>query len=150
MATTTTTFNVEYHASVAPEKMFKAIHAEAVGHHPNLMPQIIKSVEHDPSGLIRKTTYVDGSHLTLKIDHEDHQNLTAKYTVIHGEMKKDDHDTYTVEWKFVPSGNGGTLIKIKGEGKAKAGSNFEADHTEDKEQLTFLCKQAEEHLIKAN
>ncbi|KAI5649699.1 hypothetical protein M9H77_35704 [Catharanthus roseus] len=139
-----TNFAVEYESSVAPEKMYQVLIADAPNHHPKILPQIIKSIDLQDGSIIT-TTYTDGSSLKIRVEYEDSENLTCKHIFLHGAMIKEEHESFSTEWKFEPSSDRGLIIKIKGECVTKDGTT--SDHAQDMEQFRLLCKLAEEYVL---
>ncbi|XP_073135388.1 major pollen allergen Bet v 1-D/H-like [Henckelia pumila] len=140
-------YPVEIKVQITPKRMFKAIVTD--GHHllPKIIPHIFKSIdvlegEGGTTGCVRQINFPDGapfSHMKDKLEYVDAENLVVKIVLFEGPGLGDKVESVHSEHRFVESGDGGCIIKLKNQHHLKAGHS----HISEEE-----FKDAKEHGIK--
>ncbi|KAJ9181862.1 hypothetical protein P3X46_005909 [Hevea brasiliensis] len=111
-------YEAEVATGIPPAKMFKVFVLDADDIIPQILPQVIKSIEilegNGGPGTIKKTTFAEGiefKYVKNKIEAIDKDYFTYSYTSIEGEPWIDTLEKIYYEVKIVPSADGGVIVR---------------------------------------
>ncbi|XP_075512168.1 major pollen allergen Bet v 1-G-like [Primulina tabacum] len=122
-------FSDEIKVRVTPKRMFKALVTDSHNILPKIIPHIFKSIdilegEGGVTGCVRQINFPDGapfSHMKDKLEAVDTENLVVKIVLFEGPGLGEKMEKFHSEQKFVDSGDGGCIIKLKNHHHLKAG-----------------------------
>ncbi|KZV52234.1 pathogenesis-related protein STH-21-like [Dorcoceras hygrometricum] len=128
-------YSDEIKLNVSPKRLFKALVIDAHNFLPKAVPHIFKSVhvlegEGGVAGCVRQINFPDGapfSHMKDKLEAVDTENLTVKLVLSEGPGLGEKMESLHAEQKFVDSGDGGCIIKMKNHHHLKAGHTHIAE-----------------------
>ncbi|KAL5996264.1 hypothetical protein ACLOJK_026338 [Asimina triloba] len=147
-------FADEFECSVAPARMFKAAVLDVHNLAPKIMPHVVSGAGllKGDGGVgsvkqIKFTDVVPFGYFNERVDVLDKDNLVYSYTIIEGADVGTKLISSVYHVKFVPSGNGGCVIKTTAEFTPAAGVTYtEADVNVHKEGVTGMYKAVSAHL----
>ncbi|KAB1213912.1 Major allergen Pru av 1 [Morella rubra] len=149
------TYETETTTVIPPARLFKAFVLDADNLIPKVAPHAIQKTEiiegDGGPGTIKKITFGEGSqfkYVKHKIDEVDQVNFKYSYSLIEGDALGEVLEKITYETTFVPSPDGGCILKSTSKYHTKGGHEIKEEQVKaGKEKAAGLFKAVEAYLV---
>ncbi|KAK1385600.1 Major allergen Pru ar like [Heracleum sosnowskyi] len=151
------TKNVEGRSTVTAAEMYKAMFLDMDVVIPQILPQLIKSVqilEGDGGvGTIKYFTYgqaVKATSMKQKVITMDEEEMTYSYIVFEGDILSEKVESITNHFKVVPTDDGGCIVKLSVVFTPVAGEMVPEEYVKETIAQSFQVFMATEAYIQAD